>query len=95
MKRRNRPISSPTSLAGRDQFSALKEKMVMNADADLGRRADRSPQSLDAAAMALHARQAARRRPAAIAVHDDADMTRRPLERRRGAMRNLGLGHWF
>ena len=30
MKRRSRPINSPTSLAGRDQFSALNEKMVMN-----------------------------------------------------------------
>ncbi len=28
MKRRNSPISSPISLAGRDQFSALNEKMV-------------------------------------------------------------------
>jgi hypothetical protein len=29
MKRRSRPISSPTSAAGRDQFSALNEKIVM------------------------------------------------------------------
>ena len=28
MKRRNSPINSPISAAGRDQFSALKEKMV-------------------------------------------------------------------
>jgi hypothetical protein len=30
MKRRSRPINSPISVAGRDQFSALKEKMVRN-----------------------------------------------------------------
>jgi hypothetical protein len=29
MKRRNRPINSPISAAGRDQFSELKEKIVM------------------------------------------------------------------
>jgi hypothetical protein len=64
-------------------------------DADLAGGADRPPQRLNTAAMPLYARQAARRSPAAVAIHDDGDVARRPLERRHGAMRHLGLGHRF
>ena len=60
MKRRSSPIRSPTSAAGRDQFSELKEKMVMMLDAEFAAGADRAPQRLDAAPMAFDARQAAR-----------------------------------
>ena len=46
------------------------------ADAELDRRADGAPHRLDAAAMALDPGQAAPRRPAAVAVHDDRHMGR-------------------
>ena len=46
------------------------------ADAAAHREADRAAQRFDAAAMALAARHAVRVRPAAVAVHDDGDMTR-------------------
>jgi hypothetical protein len=58
-------------------------------DAQVPGRADRLAQGLDAAAMPLSARQAARGRPSSIAVHDDGDMTRHRECRQRGS----GLGH--
>ncbi len=44
------------------------------ADALPGRGLDHAADRLDAGLVAAHARQAASRRPAAVAVHDDADM---------------------
>ena len=46
------------------------------ADAEIAGRAHGAAQRFDAAPMALDARQAARRRPASVAVHDDGDMAR-------------------
>ena len=43
-------------------------------DAELDRRAHRAAHRLDAAPMALETRQAARLRPAPVAVHDDGDV---------------------
>ena len=54
-------------------------------DADLAGGANRAAHGFDAAAMALAARQTARRGPAAIAVHDDGDVTRHFECRRDGA----------
>ena len=48
-------------------------------DAELAGRAHRPPDRLDAAPMALEARQAALGRPAAVAVHDDGDVGRHAL----------------
>ena len=50
--------------------------------------ADGAADRLDAAPVALDPRQAAPRRPAAVAVHDDGDMGREPRRRSAG----LGLG---
>ncbi len=47
------------------------------------RRLDRPPQRLGARLMARHARQAPRRRPSPIAIHDDRDMRRHTINRRR------------
>ena len=77
MKRRNSPNRSLISDCGRDQFSELKEKMVRNGNAEFARRAHGLAQSLDPAAVALDARQAARGRPAPVAIHDDGDVPRR------------------
>ena len=74
MKRRSRPISS--------RISAGRPRPVLGAegedgqvfDAEFAGRAHGAAQGLDAAAVALDARQAARRRPAAVAVHDDGDV---------------------
>src|SRR5665213_2895629 len=62
-------------------------------DADFAGRANGSAQRLDPAAMPFHARQSAGRRPTAVAIHDNGDVTRRLIERRRGVLRDLGLGH--
>ena len=67
---------------GRDQFSELKEKIVRNRNAEFARRAHGLAQSLDAAAMTFDARQAARGRPAPIAIHDDGDVPRHSRSRR-------------
>ena len=76
MKRRSRPIRSRTSAGGRDQFSELKEKIVSTwMPISPAARTVRA-QRLDAAAMAFGARQAARGRPAPVAIHDDGDMAR-------------------
>ncbi len=45
-------------------------------NAEIGGGTHGAPQSLDAAAVALDPRQAARSRPAPIAIHDDGDMAR-------------------
>ena len=58
------------------------------ADADLAGGTDGAPDGLDAAPVSLDPRQAAPRRPAAVAVHDDGDMGREPRSRIGGA----GLG---
>ena len=76
MKRRNSPIRSRISDGGRDQFSELKEKMVRIANAHFAGGAHGLAQRLDAAPMPLPARQPARRRPAAVAIHDDGDVPR-------------------
>ncbi len=77
MNRRSSPNRSPISVAGRDQFSELNEKIVRYENAEFVRGADHATQRLDAAAMAFGARQTARGRPAPVAVHDDSDMQRR------------------
>ena len=66
-------------------------------DAELDRGAHRPAQRLDAAPVALEARQAARRRPAAVAVHDQRDMTRRRprRQRRRAEFENSAVSHRF
>src|SRR3984893_5184008 len=46
-------------------------------DAEVARRAHRTPQRYDALTMPFPARQSARRRPAPVAVHDDGDVERR------------------
>src|SRR5208283_2012542 len=51
-------------------------------DAELDRGAHGSPQRLHAAPVAFYARQAASRRPAAVAVHDHRNMTGRAAKRR-------------
>ena len=43
-------------------------------------RLDRVAHRLDAGAVAFDARQVALRRPAAVAVHDDGDVRRQPVE---------------
>jgi hypothetical protein len=48
------------------------DRQIAHAKADGG--AHRDADRFDAAAMALEARQSARLRPTAVAVHDDADM---------------------
>ena len=61
--------------------------------AALDRRADDPAHRLDAAPMTLEARQAARLSPAAVAVHDDGDVGRRPSRTGSGAvMMHEGLG---
>jgi hypothetical protein len=51
-----------------------------NVDSEPGGGFDSVPHGVDAGAVALDARQVALRRPAAIAVHDDRDVRREPLE---------------
>src|SRR5580693_5559400 len=61
--------------------------------AALDRRTDNPAHGLDAAPMALEARQAARLSPTAVAVHDDGDVGRRPSRTGSGAMMmHEGLG---
>ena len=83
MKRLSRPISIATSSGGRRPVFGGKAVDRQVAHAVLDRRADRAAHRLDAAPVALEARQAARLRPAAVAVHDDGDMRRRARRRRR------------
>src|SRR5581483_7423106 len=66
LRRRTRPV-----LGGK-----AEQRQV--ADAEVERGAHRPAHRLDAAAMALAPRQAARRRPAAVAVHDDRNVARNP-----------------
>src|SRR6266478_5219187 len=54
---------------------------------------DGAAHTLDAAAVALDARQAALLRPAAVAVHDDGDVPRQPLGVEAGGLEALkGIG---
>ena len=68
MKRRSSPIRSRISDGGRDQFSALKEKMVRKRDADFAGGAHGLAQRLDPAPMPL-ARAAARAPPPSGRCH--------------------------
>src|SRR5262249_53351881 len=65
-----------------------------NANAEIAGRTHGATQSLDAASMPLAARQPARRRPAAVAVHDDGNVTRhgKIADLYTGRQR-LGIGH--
>ena len=74
MKRLSKPMRSETSSAGRLQFSDEKLKSS-DSEPEFDRRTNRAAHRLDAAPMTLDARQAARLRPASVAVHDDADMS--------------------
>jgi len=62
-----------------------------DADADFAGRADRPPQCLDAAPVAFDTRQPARRRPTAVAIHDDGNMARH-LARHLSRLGQLGVG---
>ena len=72
-------MSAPTSSAGRRQFSLEKANRV-SADAS-PRRSRWRGSGLDSGAVAGDARQAAALGPAAVAVHDHGDMTRKLLLR--------------
>ena len=76
MKRRSRPIRSRISDGGRDQFSGAEREDRQERDAEVARRAHGAPQRLDAAPVPFAARQAARRGPAPVAIHDDGDVPR-------------------
>jgi len=64
-------VGRPAPVFGREAVERQKR------DADFARRAHRAAHGFDSAAMALVARQAARLRPAAVAVHYDGDVARR------------------
>ena len=66
-------ISASTSSCGRDQFSVENAKTTRSWIAEVDRRLDGAPHGARARAVAGGGRQAAPRRPAAVAVHDDRD----------------------
>ena len=73
-------ISVETSVAGRFQFSTENAYSVSTL---MPRRAEPSTDvadRVDAGAVPFDARQVALRRPAAVAVHDDGDVRRQPIE---------------
>src|SRR6185312_4571680 len=75
----------------RPVFRAERENRE-NLYADLAGGANGTPQRLNAAPMPLRARKSARRRPTAIAVHDNGNVSRH-IKCRRPITRNIGLGH--
>jgi len=62
-------------------------------DAQIAGRPHRTPQRLDPAAMPLPARQAARRRPPPIAIHDDGNVAWHGESAELGSVQRLAFRH--
>ena len=93
MKRRSSPISSRISGGRPRPVLRAEGKDRQDADAEIAGGAHRAAQRLDAAAMAFAARQAARRRPAPVAIHDDGDVPRHGELADPHSSQRLGLRH--
>src|SRR5690606_1190022 len=83
------PHQRPHLLAGPPPVLAAEREQRQRADAPAHALADRHAHRLDALAVAGLARQSARAGPAAVAVHDDGDVTRQRHGGRQGPGRTM------